>query len=270
VTLVTNNGFSSYDSLQIQFTRPLSHGFQSYASYTYAHSIDNASSDSTRVIPAQFVATYVDKGNSTFDVRHTLNGALVYMVPSPNMGTAANAFLHNWSIQGIFTARTALPFDVLVADPQFITDPRFPATARANVLPGQPLFLYGSSFPGGKEANAAAFTGLDPGQVQGDLGRNFLRGFGLVQFDFSLSRRFNIKERAALEFRVEAFNIFNHPNFANPGPPAFTNALGAPNFGQSPAMFGTSLGGGSNQGGVNPVFAIGGPRNLQLALRFEF
>ena len=270
VTLVTNNGFSSYDSLQVQFTRRPTHGFQSYASYTYSHSIDNASTDSATVIPAHFVNTYIDKGNSTFDVRHTLNGALVYMVPNSKMGNVANAFLENWSIQGIFTARTALPFDVLVVDPQLISDTRFRATPRANVVPGQPLFLYGAGFPGGKEANPAAFTGLETGQLQGDLGRNSLRGFGLVQFDFSLCRRFNIKEKAALEFRVETFNIFNHPNFANPGPPAYTNSLGAPNFGQSPAMFGTSLGGGSNQGGVNPIFAIGGPRDLQLVLRFEF
>lgn len=268
VNLVSNNGFSSYDSLQVQFTSRLTHGFQSYASYTYSHSIDNASSDSANVIPAQFVKTFTDKGNSNFDVRHTINGALVYKIPTPRMGMTAHAFLGNWSIQGIFGARTALPFDVLATDPQFITDPRFIATARANLVPGVPLFLYGSSFPGGKEANAAAFTGLETGQLQGNLGRNTLRGFGLVQFDFSLNRRFNIKEKAAFEFRVEAFNIFNHPNFANPS--GFTNFLGAPNFGQSPSMFGTSLGGGSNQGGINPLFAIGGHRDLQLALRFEF
>jgi hypothetical protein len=270
VLLVTNNGFSSYNSLQVQFTSRLTHGFQSYASYTYSHSIDNASTDSATVIPAQFVNTYNDKGNSTFDARHTFNGAVVYTVPTPKMDKVPIAFLDNWSIQGIFTARTSLPFDVLVQDPQFITDPRFPATPRANVVPGQPLFLYGSSFPGGKEANPDAFAGLEPGQLQGDLGRNTLQGFGLVQFDFSMSRRFNIKEKAAIEFRVEVFNIFNHPNFANPGGGAATNSLGAPNFGQSATMFGTSLGGGSNQGGVNPIFAIGGPRNLQLALRFEF
>jgi hypothetical protein len=172
VLLVTNNGFSSYNSLQVQFTSRLTHGFQSYASYTYSHSIDNASTDSATVIPAQFVNTYNDKGNSTFDARHTFNGAVVYTVPTPKMDKVPIAFLDNWSIQGIFTARTSLPFDVLVQDPQFITDPRFPATPRANVVPGQPLFLYGSSFPGGKEANPDAFAGLEPGQLQGDLGRN--------------------------------------------------------------------------------------------------
>src|SRR5262249_18452881 len=157
--------------------------------------------------------------------------------------------------------RTALPFDVLAAP--FSMDPRFIAQARAAIVPGQPFFLYSSSFPGGKEANPAAFAGLQAGQTQGNLPRNFLRGFGLTQIDFSFARQFKIKEKAALEFKAEAFNIFNHPNFANPGSyPGFNNYVGAPNFGQSPAMFGTSLGGGGNQGGFNPLFATGGPRDL--------
>jgi hypothetical protein len=270
VQLVANSGFSRYDSLQLEFTSTLAQGFQANASYTYSHSIDNASSDSAKVIPARFVKTFIDKGNSDLDVRHTLNGAFVYLVPVPKLGKAAKAFLHGWSIQGIFTARTALPFDILVANPQFITDPRFNAAPRANLVPGQPLFLHSSAFPGGKAANPAAFGELKPGQVQGDLGRNSLRGFGLVQFDFSVKRRFNLKDKVAMEFLIEAFNIFNHPNFANPSSSSFTNSLGAPNFGQSGSMFATGLGGGGNQGGISPLFAIGGPRDLQLALRFEF
>lgn len=268
VELVTNNGFSSYDSLQAQFTRKLAHGFQAYASYAYAHSIDNASSDAVDAIPAQFVKTYIDKGNSDFDVRHTFNGAFVYSVPTPQMGKVANAFLHNWSIQGIFRAQSALPFNILAANPQDVSDPSFfGSTPRANLVPGQPLFLYSSSFPGGKEANPAAFTVLSPGQVQGDLGRNFLRGFGLTQFDFSLMRRFHLKDKATIEFRVEAFNILNHPNFANPS--GFNDFVGAPEFGQSLSMFGFGLGEGA-PGLISPLFAIGGPRDLQLALRLEF
>ena len=269
LTVVTNNGFSSYNGLQVQFTRRLSRGFQSLVSYTYSHSVDNASSDSSVVIPAQFAKTTIDKGDSNFDVRHNLGAAFTYAIPNPKMGAVANAFLHNWSLQGIFSARSALPFDVLESG--FGLDPRFQAIARADLVPGQPLFLSGSDFPGGKEANPAAFTTLASGETQGDLGRNSLRGFGLTQFDFSLTRRVKIKEAATVEFRAEAFNIFNHPNFANPGSyPLFNNYVGSPMFGQSPAMFGTSLGGGSNQGGFSPLFAAGGPRDLQLALRLEF
>jgi Carboxypeptidase regulatory-like domain/TonB dependent receptor len=268
VELVTNNGFSSYDSLQVEFTRKLAHGFEAYASYTYSHSIDNASSDQVDAIPAQFLEAYIDKGDSDFDVRHTFNGAFVYTVPVPKMGKVANAFLDNWSIQAIFRAQSALPFNILAANPQDVADPSFyGSTPRANLVPGQPLFLYGSSFPGGKEANPAAFTVLNPGQVQGDLGRNSLRGFGLTQFDFSLMRRFKIRDKAAIEFRVEAFNIFNHPNFSNPS--GFNDYVGAAYFGQSQQMFGSGLGGGV-PGLISPLFAIGGPRDLQLALRFEF
>jgi len=213
------------------------------------------------------VKTHIDKGNSDSDVRHTFNGAFVYAVPVPRMGRAANALLRDWSIRGLFTSRTAFPFDIFAADPQSGTDPRFFGTARANLVPGQPLFLYGSSFPGGKAANPASFTGLTTGQVQGDLSRNSLRGFGLMQLDFSLVRGFKIKDKATLEFRVEAFNIFNHPNFSNPD--FFTDFVGAPRFGQSEFMFGTGLGDFS-PGVVSPLFAIGGPRDMQLALRFEF
>jgi hypothetical protein len=268
VELVTNNGFSSYDSLQAQFTRKLAHGLQAYASYTYSHSIDNASSDQVDAIPAQFVKTYFDKGNSDFDVRHTFNAAFVYSMPVPKMGKVANAVLHKWSLQGIFRAQSALPFNILAANPQDVSNPSFfGSTPRADLVLGQPLFLYSSSFPGGKEANPAAFTVLNPGQVQGDLGRNSLRGFGLTQFDFSLMRRFKIRDKATIEFRVEAFNIFNHPNFANPA--GFNNFVGAPEFGQSLSMFGFGLSGGA-PGLVSPLFATGGPRDLQLALRLEF
>ena len=269
LTVITNNGFSSYNGLQLQFTRRLSHGFQTLVSYTYAHSLDNASSDSSVVIPVQFAKTSIDKGNSNFDVRNNLGAAFTYAVPNPVMGAVANAILHNWSLQGIFSAHSALPFDILESG--FGTNPLFQAIPRADVVPDEPLFLYSSMYPGGKAANPAAFTTLGPTETQGDLGRNYLRGFGLTQFDFSLIRRAKIKDALTVEFRAEAFNLFNHPNFANPGSyPSFNNYIGAPNFGVSPAMFGTSLGGGGNQGGFSPLFAAGGPRDLQLALRLEF
>lgn len=270
VTIITNNGFSSYNGLQLQYTRRLTHGLQALVSYTYAHSLDNASSDSSAVIPAAFAPASIDKGNSNFDVRHNIGAAFTYSIPNPQMGVVGNALLHNWSLQGILSARSALPFDVLESG--FGTNPLFQAIPRADVVSGMPLYLYGSVYPGGKAANPAAFTVLAANETQGDLGRNYLRGFGLTQFDFSLIRRAKFfKEKLTAEFRAEAFNLFNHPNFANPGSyPAFNNYIGAPNFGESPAMFGTGLGGGGNQGGFNPLFAAGGPRDLQLALRFEF
>jgi hypothetical protein len=76
--------------------------------------------------------------------------------------------------------------------------------------------------------------------VQGDLGRNALRGFGATEVDLTLRRQFNLWERPALQARADFFNIFNHPNF---GPPI--NYLNSPLFGQSTQMLGASLGSGA-------------------------
>jgi len=116
----------------------------------------------------------------------------------------------------------------------------------------QPFYLYGPMYPGGKAFNAAAFTspptapclfGLCPTR-QGDLSRNFLRGFGSTQWDFAVHRDFPIHESVKLQFRAEMFNLLNHPNF---GPPS--GNLGGPGalipqFGLSSALLGQSLAGG--------------------------
>ena len=136
--------------------------------------------------------------------------------------------------------------------------------ARPNVVPGVPLELYGSQYPGGKIFNTAAFTAPPSGQ-QGDFGRNVLRGFGAAQADIAFQREFHLAERMQLRFRGEFFNIFYHPNF---GPP--TNTLTSPLFGHSTQMLASSLGSGGPNGGLNPIYQIGGPRSIQLALKLQF
>jgi len=101
--------------------------------------------------------------------------------------------------------------------------------------------------------------------VQGDLGRNALRGFGATQVDLTLRRQFQLRERLALQARADLFNIFNHPNFGSP-----INYLSSPLFGQSTQMLGASLGSGGQNGGLNPLYQIGGSRSVQLALKLLF
>jgi hypothetical protein len=100
--------------------------------------------------------------------------------------------------------------------------------------------------------------------VQGNVGRNALRGFAVSQVDLALRRQFRVTETFALQLRADAFNIFNHPNFANP-----TAALTDPDttFGVSTRMLGRSLGTGGTSGGFNPLYQLGG---LQLALKLQF
>jgi hypothetical protein len=70
---------------------------------------------------------------------------------------------------------------------------------------------------------------------------------------------------AGLRFRAEFFNIFNHPNFGNPN-----NTLNSPLFGRATQTLASSLGSGSANGGFNPLYQIGGPRSIQLALKLQF
>jgi len=124
--------------------------------------------------------------------------------------------------------------------------------------------LYGPQYPGGKIFNKAAFTPALAGQ-QGNFGRNVLRGFGAWQADLALQRQFHVTERFGLRFRAEFFNIFNHPNFGNP-----TNTLRSALFGKSTQTLASSLGSGGANGGFNPLYQIGGPRSIQMALRLQF
>jgi hypothetical protein len=127
--------------------------------------------------------------------------------------------------------------------------------------------------------NPAAFTDPSPTALQGNSARNSLRGFGYAQVDFGVHRQFPITDKAGLQFRAELFNILNHPNFSNPTPISTGDYVGAPapgslgntlGFGESPSSLASGLGGGGNTGGFNPLFQVGGPRAVQLALRLEF
>ncbi len=91
----------------------------------------------------------------------------------------------------------------------------------------------------------------------------------MYQVDLALRRQFNLTERIKLQLRAEAFNLFNHPNFGDPG--GFQgNFLPHPFFGQSTVMLGKSLGSGGAAGGFNPLYQLGGPRSIQLAVRLSY
>jgi hypothetical protein len=128
-----------------------------------------------------------------------------------------------------------------------------------------PFYLNQPNAPGGKVINAAAFTTPVPATAQGNLGRNALRGFGATQWDLTLRRQFRFTERLSLQARGDFFNLLNHPNFGSP-----ISYLSSPQFGQSTQMLANSLGSGGQNGGLNPLDQIGGPRSIQLALKLQF
>ena len=263
LTLMSNAANSSYNALQAQFVRRLSHGFQTLLSYTWAHSIDDGSSDGNfQDVGVGKLPSSHQRGPSDYDLRHTFSGAVSYDIPGPPGGVLKQVF-GRWSTDSIVYARTASPVNVVTGQSLFGVALSGASVQRPNVVPGVPLYLDRPNAPGGQVINRAAFS--SPGTAQGNLGRNALLGFGAAQWDLSLRRQFRLTERISLQARGDFFNILNHPNFGSP-----VNSLSSPQFGQTTQMLASSLGSGGQSGGVNPLYQIGGPRSIQLALKLLF
>ena len=254
--LTDNRDTSDFQALQVQYKHSLSGSLQFVANYTWSHSIDTSSSDALFSIPGQLYAVNGDRGSSDFDVRHNFSGGAAWNLPTFVKHGVPSALVRGWSLDAVMQARTAFPIDVLTSSVPLAGTQ---VSTRPDLVPGVSAWLYGSQYPGGKALNPSAFA-IPQAVGQGNLGRNSLRGFGFTQLDFSLGRRFNFSERAGLQFRADMFNIFNHPNFANPD----NNIDDGPLFGLSSQMLNQSL------GGLNALYQIGGPRSLQLSLKFEF
>src|SRR3984957_20266318 len=279
VSEATNGATSAYNGLQMQFRKRLSDRFQMQLSYTWAHSIDTASNDGGGGGFAQIYGGG-QKGSSDYDIRQNLSLSGSYRLPAP--GGLIAAPLRHWYLDFVETARTGLPFDlqtissnsgaVSIKGTTVTTttanngDYNSTVGLFAQVRPnynGLPVWLPNPNVPGGQQLNVAAFD-IVSGFAQGNLGRNVLRGFGEQQLDLSLRRTIPITERVALSLSAQAFNVFNHPNFANPSPLEGAN-LASPNFGVVTEMLNQSFG-----GAVNSLFRSGGPRSIELAVRLRF
>jgi hypothetical protein len=253
VDLFPNGLTSDYDALQLQFKRSLSRGLTALASYTFSHSIDYGSRDNLQ--------PYV-RGNSDFDVRHSFSSALSYNLPNVSTNRVARAVLNNWGLDDRFSARSGFP--VTLNGLETVN----PNTGQEyfqglNLNPGVSLYLSGSDCqgcPGGRRINPAAFSFPAAGEP-GDVPRNFVRAFGAWQMDMAVRREFPIYERLKLQFRAEAFNIFNHPNFGNIDP-YLQDAKTT--FGEANATLNASL------GTLSPLYQMGGPRSMQFALKLIF
>ena len=260
-----NGDTSDYNALQIQYRRPMANRFQALMSYTWSHSIDTNSDDSffnnsVTIVPAQS-----DRGSSNFDVRHNFTGALTYDIPHPEKNGWLSVMTENWSLATVFQVRSGFPVQVVTTSVPIPGSSGNPT--RPDVVPGEQIWLRGSQYPGGMALNPLAFA-LPPTPRQGTLARNSIYGFGATQFDLSLQRKFGITDRVQLLFRTDAFNIFNHPNFANPNGTFNVDNNGAPVFPISGGMATQMLSQGL--GGLNALYQIGGPRSLQLSLKLLF
>jgi hypothetical protein len=238
------DGNSYYHALQINLTQRLAHGFQIRGSYTWGRSIDTNSStivgDEFLTSPSslQVFDLRLDRALSDFNISHTLVIAGTWQIPGPHTLSGPLAWAaKGWETSALLKANTGVPFTPTFGtdgDPLGLgsTDPwAFPNRLSGPgcgslVNPGNPNNYIKTQCFSVPTAPSQAFYSqyCDPSftyptciNLRGNAGRNILIGPGLVNFDFSLAKNTRIRDSFNVQFRAEAFNLFNRANFQVPG-----------------------------------------------------
>jgi hypothetical protein len=248
IYLTTNDGTSAYHALQWQFEQRLASGFRASVAHTWSHAIDRTSVESRAE-----TATTMARADADFDVRHVFTTAVSYDLPTATRRPLGRALLRDWSIDGRVVVQSGRPLNVIVTNA--FDWQGMEQTLWAGRVEGAPLYLDAADAPGGYRINRDAFPlsarGFDPR-------RNLVRGPGAWQIDLALRRVFALAGPARLTIQANAFNVLNHPNFGNIDP-----HLSSATFGEPRSMLGRTL------GGLNSAYQMGGPRVIELSLRFS-
>ena len=218
----SNNGVSSYNGLQLHFEHRLTQGLTTTASYTWSHTTDDSISplgnESNQIFinPATRSAMLnLNKGNSFQDQRNVFNFSTIYDLPfgrgrqfMANVSKPMDYLLGGWQMNAIAQLNTGTPFSVIDSHnaPTNFADLVAPAIVTNSVT--RPYFTT-TSF-----AAPADIDGVytNPGTA----GRGILHGPGNKILNLAVQKNFPITERVNTEFRTEAFNLFNTPQFSNP------------------------------------------------------
>ena len=278
-----DNGASSiYHALQTSLRKTVG-SLQLSVAYTFSHSIDDSSSGGD----GSFVDTYnprLSRASSNFDQRHVVSISYIYDLPFFKGSGLTHTLLGGWQISGITGIQTGSPFSVSNGGVGEISSDNAGVgngVASSGSWPdrvGNP----NSGSPGG------ALSGFGPlllnpsvfiaprGLTFGDSGRNIARNPRRTNFDMALFKSFAIRESMGLEFRAEAFNVFNHTEFGYIGGDGGSAANNS-NITSGNNSAGCFL--GSSQSAGDPSCLSGGflrpngahnPRILQLGLKFKF
>jgi len=251
---------SNYNGMWLSAEKRLAKGLTFNTSYTFSKSMDNNSVGSSNPQIQNFYNIAAEHAPSDFDATHRFVLSGIYMLPFHAENGITKRLVQGWSISPIVNLQSGNPFSPIVALTGTLTPSQtaVPGTIynsgsllgfdRPDVVPGQPLYVDNPSPT--QWLNPKAFVRHSLGF--GNAGRNILRGPGLQDVDVALSKATNITERFALQFRAEAFNILNHPNFTQP-----QNAFTAATFGQITATR-TTRG------------DLGSSRQLQLGMKLIF
>jgi Carboxypeptidase regulatory-like domain len=260
VTLTANS--SNYEALEARYNGTLLPNLFAPLSYTWSHSIDNGSQDSSVFLIHPGYRLNEARASSSFDVRQAFAAAVQYRIPPSGHPGRLPDWLRGWYISGTLRARTGFPIDVLTNNQPL--GQGFDNMGRPDRVPGAPLWIADDSVAGHKRLNPAAFR-VPAAGLTGSLGRNSITGNGLAQFDGSLRRDVPLPFNISAEIGISFFNVFNHPAFADPVP-----FLASPWFGQSTSMQNLMLGTGSPNTGLPPLFQTGGARSAEFSFRVSF
>jgi len=246
VNYAASNGIGDYYALQFVADKRLSHGVSAQLGYAWGHSIDDTplefSGGAAGPTPQDPRFLRAERSNSIFDQRQRLTLTYLWVLPfgkgQPLMdrGGPANWFLGGWQTNGLLFSQTGLYFSPVLGTSTTNTG----TSSRPNV---SGVVTYPRTLTNWFSASAYS----TPAQyTYGNAGRNSLIGPGRTNFDMSVFKSFPVHEQTLFQFRFEAFNVFNHPQFGYPN-----------------ATVGTA-----QVGSITSV--VGNPRNLQASLQFQF
>ena len=269
---------SNYNGLQTTL-RLATHGVTAALNYTWAHSVDDASDGQDFVPnaaqPDNSFNAANERASSNFDIRQRFTGNFVYELPkAPRL----KPILSGWEADGIVTLQAGMPVNV-----NYLFEGDFNGSDEyfgrpdlvGNPFAGQSLpntYLNAAAFAVPCTWDASAQACVPGTQHFGNLGRNAFVGPPFKEFDFSLVKNGTYHEWLNVQFRADFFNLFNHPNFSNPMLPTF--GLDFLNGGM-PDANGRGIGSipitaTPDVGSGNPFLGGGGPRTIQLGLKFRF
>ena len=234
IVQVESSGFSRYNGAWVSMTKRLSHGLQTAASYTWSKSLDTNSLNSSGFAVQDSYNIAGQYGLSDFDARHRLVVSAIYDLPS-----TGHALTRGWQVAAIIQAQSGNPVNIVTSNSSLNGVPN---TVRPDVT--GPVRIIGSA---DQWFDPSVFVATDR---FGNLGRNAVIGPGFRNTDVSLVKHLRAG-RVDAQFRVDVFDVFNHPNFGPPG-----NIVGSPTFGK---IARTRL----------PTGEAGSSRQVQIAVRLS-
>jgi hypothetical protein len=217
IQTLDGGGKGRYDSLGVKLHRRTSRGLTALIGYTWSKSIDTTSAIRVHIgealFPQNSYCMSCERALSSFHVSHRWVSSAMYELPFGKHPGIFGHFSRGWQVATIVTLQSGFPFTVSPGAQRSNTSPNI--KDRTNVTGAEVALPRGRQDPE-RFFNTAAFV-PQPFGTYGNAGRNAVIGPGLISWDSSVMKNFSIKEGHQLQFRFEAFNVANHPNWDTPG-----------------------------------------------------